>query len=224
MCVGAHPDDHVLGVGGTLARRAAEGADVGVVLLSDGVLARYEEMCPEAEARVEERCANAEASCDVLGVDEVSIHGFAGNQLDDVPLLEIVRTIEAEIARHQPEVVYTQHYGDLNVDHQCIARAVMTACRPLADSPVNRVLAFETLSSSEWNVPTGERAFTPQVFVNVEEYLDRKLAALAEHDEELRPSPHPRNPEAVRCNARVWGEKFGLHAVEPFELLMEREP
>ena len=217
LCVAAHPDDEVLGAGGTLARHAADGEDVHVCILSDGVTSRYDD--PEsATEEIEQRRDRARRACETLGAT-VSLHEFPDNQFDTVALLDIVQIIEAEIAEHEPRVVYTHHYGDLNVDHELACRATVTATRPLADSGVERVLAFETLSATEWSVPSPENAFQPQEFVNVEDHLPAKLDALAVYESELREPPHPRTPETVEQNAHVWGAKAGVPAAEPFEVL-----
>jgi len=219
LCVAAHPDDEVLGIGGTLARHAAKGADVHVCILSDGVTSRYNDEDAAAE-EIRRRRDRARRACDALGAS-VSLYGFPDNSFDTVPLLDVVQTIEAEVDDHDPDVVYTHHYGDLNVDHELACRATVTATRPLKDSDVDRVLAFETLSASEWAVPKPDNAFQPTTFVDVDDQLETKLEALSAYEGELRDPPHPRTVETVRKNAEVWGAKSGLDAAEPFELLRQ---
>lgn len=222
LCVAAHPDDEVLGAGATLAKHAAEGDEVEVLLLSDGEMARHETETPAARERREERRYEARSAGDVLGVDSVTVLDYWGNQLDDVPLIDVVRDVESKIDDLQPRVIYTHHYGDLNVDHQLVSRAVRTAARPISDSAVDRILSFETLSATEWAMPTADTAFQPTVFVDVAEYLERKMEAIAVYDSEMHDRPHPRNRDGIRDNARIWGDKSGLIAAEPFELLLER--
>lgn len=219
LCVAAHPDDEVLGVGGTLARHAAAGDDVHICILSDGVTSRYDES-EAAEAEIERRRGRAERAAAVLGAT-VSFHAFPDNSFDTVPLLDIVQTVEGEIADHAPDTVYTHHHGDLNVDHELACRATTTATRPLEETPVERVLAFETLSATEWSVPSAETAFQPQHFVTVSEQLETKLDALRVYEDELTEPPHPRTVDTVRRNARVWGAKVGVDAAEPFEVIRE---
>ncbi|MCH7659788.1 MAG: PIG-L family deacetylase, partial [Euryarchaeota archaeon] len=167
LCVAAHPDDEVLGVGGTLAKHAMDGDDVSVLLLGDGEMARHESETPAARERKKERREEAQAAGDVLGVGSVTILDYRGNQLDDYPLINVVRDIETVIEEIEPTVIYTHHYGDLNVDHQLVARAVKTAARPQGGSPVDRVLSFETPSATEWAMPTTDTAFQPTVFVDI---------------------------------------------------------
>lgn len=221
LCIAAHPDDEVLGVGGTLARHADSGDEVHVCILSDGVTSRHEDITADVRDEIERRRDRAKEACDWLGVASTTFHTFPDNNFDTVPLLEIVQTVESEIERHESQVVYTHHYGDLNIDHELACRATVTATRPLTDSTVERVLAFETLSATEWATPTKTNSFMPTSFVEITDQLDTKLNALAAYEGELREPPHPRSIETVRRNAKIWGAKAGVGAVEPFELLRE---
>jgi len=221
LCVVAHPDDEVLGVGGTLARHTASGDDVHVCILSDGVASRHEEIDSKVREQIERRRDRARKACENLGVKSTSFYQFPDNEFDSVPLLDIVQTIEDEIEEHDPDVVYTHHYGDLNIDHELTSRATVTATRPLKESRINKVLAFETLSATEWSTPSPENAFQPQHFVNIEETLEAKLAGLSVYEDELRDAPHPRTVDTIRQNAHVWGAKAGIPAAEPFEVLRE---
>ncbi len=219
LCVVAHPDDEVLGVGGSLARHAADGEDVHICILSDGVTSRYDDTSA-ADEEIQQRRQRAHRAADTLGAT-VSLHEFPDNSFDTVPLLDIVQTIEAEISEHTPDVVYTHHHGDLNVDHELTCRATITATRPLADSNIHRVLAFETLSASEWSVPSPDNAFQPTSFVDISGHLATKSEALSVYETELRDQPHPRTVDTIEKNAEVWGSKAGVLAAEPFELLRE---
>ena len=219
LCVAAHPDDEVLGAGATMARHIADGDDVHVCILSDGVTSRYDEVTPEAAAEIEQRRDRARRACSELGVDSVSFHDFPDNQFDSVPLLDIIQTVESEIADVDPNVIYTHHYGDLNVDHELASRAVATAARPLPDATFDEVLLFPTLSSSEWGLPKSDNAFQATTFVNVEDHVDAKVEGMKIYQTELRGHPHPRSTENVRRAAHLWGSTAGVPAAEPFELL-----
>lgn len=221
LCVATHPDDEIIGVGGTLAKHVAEGEEVYVSILSEAEPARYDERTPEVEAKMKKRRECTRAACDRLGVESVTFHGFPDNAFDDVPLLDLVQTVEDQIAAYDPDVIYTHHYGDLNISHQLTCRAVITAARPLPDSNVERILAYETLSTSEWSLPHASNQFRPTVFVDIDDHLETKLDALSQHDMELEEHPHPRSIENIRRNARLWGAKAGIPAAEPFELLRE---
>ena len=219
LCVVAHPDDEILGIGGTLARHATQGDDVHVCILSDGVTSRYADN-DNAKEEITRRRERATEACQKVGAS-VTLHDFPDNSFDTVQLLDIVQKVESEIERTQPTTVYTHHQGDLNVDHELTARAVLTATRPLKDSVVDRVYSFETLSATEWSAPIASNAFQPTTFVGISEHLPEKLEALSVYENELRDSPHPRTIETVRKNAEVWGAKSGMDAAEPLMLLRE---
>lgn len=221
LCVATHPDDEIIGVGGALARHEQEGDDVHVSILSEAEPARYDEITPEVETKMQERRAATRNACSVLGVESVTFHGFPDNSFDTVPLLDLVKAVEDEIRSHDPDVIYTHHYGDLNISHELTCRAVITAARPLPESNVEAILAYETLSTSEWSVPSTENVFQPTTFVDISDQLETKLEAFREHRTELREHPHPRNVTDVRRNAKLWGAKSGIQSAEPFELLRE---
>lgn len=221
LCVVAHPDDEVIGVGGTLARHAADGDSVHVCVLAEPEVSRNDVITSDVVERRRQRREATRKSCDLLGVDSVSFYDFPENEFDTVSLLSIVKTVREEVVRQEPDVVYTHHYGDLNISHELTCRAVMTATRPLPEEDDRRILAFETLSSSEWATPHEQNGFQPTSFTDVSAHIETKLDALRTHEGELRPHPHPRNVENVRRNARLWGAKAGFEAAEPFELLRE---
>jgi LmbE family N-acetylglucosaminyl deacetylase len=143
---------------------------------------------------------------------------FPDNRFDAVPLLELIRAVEAFIAEVKPAVVYTHHCGDLNVDHRRVHEAVLTACRPLPGAPVRRILCGETPSSTEWQAP-GFLPFRPAVFHDVGPTLAAKVAALEAYAGEIRDFPHPRSAEGVRALAALRGAQSGFAAAEAFVLV-----
>lgn len=216
LVIAAHPDDEVLGCGGTMARLAAEGAKVSILILAEGLTSRpdFDPVRDAAQLRLhQERARRAGA---LLGAQEVNLTGFPDNRMDTVPLLEVTQTIEREIARVRPEIVFTQHGGDLNIDHVVTFRATLTATRPLAGCPVKQVYAYEVGSSTEWSFQQFEPRFHPQIFFDIAPYLEMKVAAMQVYESEARAFPHPRSPEAIRANARRWGSVAGVAAAEAF--------
>lgn len=211
----AHPDDEVLGFGGTIARHADEGADVDVLILATGLAARGK---PDVDALTSLR-AQADAAAKILGVNDLVFGDFPDNRMDGAELLDVVKAVEAFLDGRGVTDVYTHHAGDLNIDHQICARAVLTACRPVPGATMVRVLAGEVPSSSEYAAP-GDR-FVPNTYNGIAGTLDRKCAALKCYAEELRPWPHPRSIEAVEFLARWRGSECGLEAAEAFDLLRE---
>jgi LmbE family N-acetylglucosaminyl deacetylase len=218
LAVAAHPDDEVLGCGATLARHAEAGAVVSVLILGTGALSRPE----GTEAQVADLREQARAAGRILGVDDVRVLDLPDNRFDSLDLLDVVRRVEAEVARVAPDVVYTHHAADLNVDHRRTFEAVVTACRPTGPGGPRRVLSFEVPSSTEWQSPTVPPVFAPNVFVDVAATLERKVEALAAYAGEVRPFPHPRSAEALRALAAWRGASAGLRAAEAFALVRER--
>ena len=216
LVVAAHPDDEVLGCGGVIARHASAGDTVNVLLLAEGATAREPADTPGAVAALREA---VEAAARALGAAEPRFCGFPDNRLDTVPLLDVIKPIEAVIEAVAPEIVYTHHAGDLNVDHRIVHRAVVTACRPLPESPVKAIYAFETVSSTEWQ-SAGE-AFRPQRWVDIEPFLGCKMRALEAYAAEMRPFPHARSFDAVEALARWRGASAGLKAAECFVVVRE---
>lgn len=215
LVVAAHPDDEVLGCGGTLALHAENGDEVHVLILADGETSRQE------GKEVSERWACADRAATVLGIKLFKILGFPDNQLDRIALLEIVREIESAIVQLKPTVIYTHHGGDLNIDHQVSCRAVMTACRPLPGLTVNSIYTFETVSSTEWAIPQLDKMFRPVRAIEISDTMQKKMAALKCYDSEMRAVPHARSYEVVECLAKLRGAQFGLPNAEVFDVLRQ---
>lgn len=205
MVIAAHPDDEVLGCGGTIARHVAFGDDVHVLYVADGETARVMAAKPN-------RNLAAYEACKTLGVHPPSFLDLSDQKLDAYPMIEVTQLIEAHVARVLPTIVYTHHAGDLNLDHRIVHQAVMTALRPLPGAFCKTVYAFEVASSTEWGAD-----FKPTHFVDISHgFIDRKIDALKCYDDEMRASPHPRSYEKLEALAEVRGATCGLHFAEAF--------
>lgn len=217
--IAAHPDDEVLGCGGTIARHAAIGDRVHLLILAEGATSRDWVRSPEQRSdELSALQAAAHAAAEILGAATLEFGSFADNRMDGVELLDVVKVVESFLARRQPKIIYTHHGGDINVDHQVTQRAVSTALRPVPSAGFSTLLYFEVPSSTEWgNVPCGQ-PFVPQWFEDVSNFLDRKQRALRAYQEEMRPFPHPRSHEVVEALARVRGATAGVAAAEAFML------
>lgn len=217
LVIAAHPDDEVLGVGGTVIGHVRRGGRVVVLILTDGVTSHHTVTEPQKAAA---RKAGA-----VLGVEAVHFVDLPDQQLDGLPLLEIIRPISTLIQEFRPQVVYTHHRGDANQDHRAVFTATLVAVRPVGDTPVRRVLSYEVASSTEWGPPFPEWAFLPTVYVDISETLETKLLAFEAYREtfisEVKPFPHPRSPEAVRLYAQQRGITVGMPAAEAFVLVRD---
>jgi LmbE family N-acetylglucosaminyl deacetylase len=214
LVVAAHTDDEALGCGGTIARHVAEGDTVYAVFLADGVTSR-----PNAnDEELKQRSAAAERAHEILGIKKAYMLSFPDNRMDSIPLLDIVQKLENVFAEVQPQVVYTHHNGDLNVDHRITHQAALTACRPVPGCSVKEIYAFEVLSATEWSTP-GTTPFNPNVFIDISSYLEIKLQALAAYKLEMREEPHARSLANARRLAEFRGSCVGLEAAESCSLV-----
>jgi LmbE family N-acetylglucosaminyl deacetylase len=214
LVIAAHPDDEVLGCGGTMARLAANGSKVSVFFLADGVGARSVSAV-QSEALDARRLA-AEKACRILGAEQPTYHDFPDNRMDTVALLTIAQAVEAKIAELKPGLILTHHAGDVNVDHQLTHQAVITACRPQPGHCVRKLLFFEVASSTEWQAPGSAPPFQPSTFVDIGETLAQKIEALDAYAMEMRPWPHSRSLKAAEHHARWRGATVGFEAAEAF--------
>ena len=222
LVVGAHPDDELLGLGGTIIRHIAMGDKVSVLLLTDGHTSRFRdptragEHSPEVVARVE----SSEKAAQLLGFD-LYFAPFFDQRLDIVPHIELVHAIEKVASEIKPNIVYCHHKGDVNTDHQVTFSACMTSFRSVGQDYPTKLLCYETFSSTEWGVPSGEAYFMPNVIVDISQFLDKKIEALKLYEQEMRAFPHPRSYEGIKIAAQRWGSVIGVHAAEAFMLIRE---
>lgn len=220
LVVAAHPDDEVLGCGGTMATLTTAGSEVHVLILGTGVAAR-DMPVDLVPAAIEALQDSALAAGRVLGAATVTVRDLPDNRFDTEALLDVIKLVEAAVCSLRPSVVYTHHPGCLNVDHRVTYEAVLTATRPVGDCPVRALYAFEVPSSTDWAFGT-LATFRPNVFVSIGSAgLAAKLAAMEAYSSEMRPYPHPRSMEALTATARRWGSVAGVEAAEAFELIRE---
>lgn len=215
LVVAAHPDDEVLGMGGTIARHVIQGDRVHVLFLGDGVGARS----GSETHLVEERCLAAQSALSVMGAQPGRFLTFPDNRFDSVPLLEIIQAIEVVKRELLPTMVYTHHGGDLNVDHQIACQAVLTAFRPQPEEHCREILSFEVASATEWASPRSTAPFLPETFVEITPHLAILEEACRCYGTELRADPHARSLEAILIGARKRGREVGVEAAEAFMTL-----
>jgi len=220
LVVAAHPDDEILGCGGTMALHSQRGDEVYVLILGEGVTSRDEKRDRERrEKEIAELKHQVEAANKIVGTKKTFLFDFPDNRFDSVPLLDIIKVIEKVKNEVKPDIVYTHHHGDLNIDHQITFRAVMTAFRPMRGEKAKEVYSFEVPSSTEWNAPIPASYFMPNYFIDVSNTLELKIKAMKEYKSEIMEYPHPRSPEAIRIYARFRGIQVGLEAAEAFEVI-----
>ncbi|EKD71457.1 MAG: hypothetical protein ACD_46C00181G0022 [uncultured bacterium] len=217
--IAAHPDDEILGCGATIAKHIKNGDEVHVLILAEGLTSRLPKRDRDVIAEELNLLAvSAKEANDYLGVSSLNLHNFPDNRMDSLELINIVKVIENFISKYKPQVVYTHHCGDVNIDHRLVSQSVVVACRPIPNSVVERILFFEVASSTEWQPQSAFPSFHPNWFVDVTQTLDQKLAALVIYKDEMRSWPHPRSVQALEHLARWRGSTVGVEAAEAFIL------
>ena len=213
----AHPDDEVLGCGGTISKLSRE-HEVHIGILGEGMTARQNQRADVDADALEKLHAQARAVGRLLGARSVLLEELPDNRVDEMPLLEVVKRVERWVNDLRPEIIYTHHPSDLNIDHVVTHRAVLTATRPMPGCPVMEIYAFEVPSSTQWSFDRFHPVFSPNVFMDISDTMETKVQAMESYESESRSFPHPRSPEALRVLAKRWGSVVGLQAVEAFEL------
>lgn len=207
LVLAAHPDDETFGCGATIAKHSAAGDAVSIVVFADGLAARGG-VTPE---NIKLRHGMFRRACKILGTEDVWLHQYADNMMDNVPLLQVVKQIEIHLQRFKPTTVYTHWRGDLNVDHRVMHDAVNVACRPQPGCAVRRLLYFELPCSTAWGA-----GFTPDYFVDAEFSVEAKIEASKCYTTELREPPHPRSLAGIARLAELRGSSIGTKFAEAF--------
>ncbi|MCA1612550.1 MAG: PIG-L family deacetylase [Acidobacteria bacterium] len=214
LVVAAHPDDEVIGVGGTMARHAAAGDAVYVAILTEGASAQYLGEGERMAAMKKEQTLKAAA---LLGVSEVFTGDFPEMRLDALPIFEVTRFLEGVVRKVEPNVVYTHHFAELNRDHRTAYEATTVAVRPYALPSFERLLCYQVDTLEHW----GHGPAQYNVYADIAGTLEAKLKAMAFYETEVREYPHPRSLEAMRQAALRNGAAVGLEAAEIFQLVLE---
>ncbi|WP_310559559.1 PIG-L family deacetylase [Flavobacterium sp.] len=219
MIVVAHPDDELLGLGATLHKLIKEcNVTTHVVILGEGITSRSDtrdvKVWENELAIHRENIKNAQLA---IGYHSTSIYDFPDNRFDSVALLDIVKVVEKEKKQFEPDVIFTHHGGDVNIDHQRTFESIITACRPMEEEKVKTIITFETPSGTEWRSPTDPRHFLPNLFFSLSEAdIDAKIKGMESYEFERRKYPHPRSPEALKIQAQRWGIVVGTNFAEAF--------
>lgn len=228
----AHPDDEVLGMGGTILKHAKNGDRVTVAYLTTGITSRRSinyktnpkyEPTKKQEANMQKQInelrSDAKKVCKFLKVKKTMFFDYPDNELDTISLLKIIKTVEKLVKETKPERIYTSHFGDLNIDHRIVYESVLTAVRP-TELTVKEILCFELLSSTEWSF---SYEFKPNYFIDIKNELENKIKAMKLYKNEIRKYPHPRSVESIKHTACKWGTVSGFFAAEAFQLIRKFE-
>ena len=219
LIVAAHPDDEVLGLGGTIAKFARAGAQIALLIVTDGSSSQYRDNpnLPEilaAKKRETARCA------EILGIAQILYGNLPDMRLDVTPHIQINQVIERVVDSFRPSMVFTHFPGDLNADHQRVSHSTLVACRPTSSQCVRKLCFYDVPSATEWSIPTTSTAFLPNMFVDIAgPCADLKYKAFACYETELRPYPHPRSVRCLQSADTAVGNRVGLLAAEAFMLV-----
>jgi len=220
LVIAAHPDDEILGCGGTISSHVESGDEVNVILVSEGITSRSQKRNREIDSvELNDLIISAQKANKILGVKNLDFLNYPDNRLDSIERLEIIKSIEEKVAKYHPEVIYTHHSSDLNIDHRIVYESVVTASRPIPNQCIKTILSFEVASSTEWQPSGLFESFNPNWFVNISNHLNKKLRALEEYSSEMRDWPHARSLEAIQYQSKYRGSQIGVEAAEAFKLL-----
>lgn len=215
LVVAPHPDDEVLGVGGAILKHLESADAVHVVICTRGTEARF------GAEQVERVQAEARKVHAFLGLTGSHYLDLPAAELDQVPAADINNALGEVFDSVKPDVVYIPHPGDLHHDHQIIFQAAMVCSRPTGEHFPKRILAYETVSETDWNAAPITPAFVPNVFIDITNVIDRKLEACALYESQIQPPPHQRSIEALRALSTTRGHAVGFAHVEAFTLIRE---
>lgn len=216
LVIAAHPDDEAIGCGGTLLKHQQQGDSITIIYMTNGVSSR--QISTDKDSK--QRNLMAKKAGEYLKAEQY-FFDFSDNKMDETPLLNIVQAIESTALHLTPDIIYTHHHSDLNIDHQIVHKAVMTAFRPTPQQKTVTIYTFEVNSSTEWNTPTGANAFLPTCFVDISSQITNKMALLNIYKTEMSPYPHSRSLEAIEALAKVRGSSVGVNFAEAFMLIRE---
>ena len=220
LVVAAHPDDEMLGCGGTIIEHLKRGDRVGIMIAAEGITSRDEKRNYEKRKKeVLELSKISKKIAKNLKLSFIDFLSFPDNRLDSLDLLDIVKKIEIRLLNFKPRLVYTHHSNDLNVDHNIVNRAVLTACRPYPKQTVKKILTFEIPSSTNWNDLSRASPFLPNYYQEITNSLEKKLKLLKMYKGEIREWPHARSIRAIESLAVYRGSSVGLKAAEAFQLV-----
>jgi len=220
MVIAAHPDDELLGCGGTLLFYKKKGYEIKIIFLSDGESSRDQKKDTEKKL-ITEREKQAKKVSKLCKFYPPVFGKFPDNRLDSINLLQIIKFIEHEIKKFKPEIVITHNEEDLNIDHRITCKAVVTATRPSTKTFVKTIYCFETPSSTENNFSKVKVRFNPNLYIDISKFIEQKIKLLKIYKNEIRKYPHSRSLKAIKILAKYRGIQIGINYAEAFYILRE---
>jgi len=217
LVIGAHPDDETFGMGGTILRYTSNNYVVHVLIVTDGSSSQYKNSLD----MIKKKKLEAKKAMQVLGVKNIEFNTLPDMKLDTIPHVDINKILEKKIQEFRPDIVYTHHWGDINKDHRMVFESTLVATRPTPSQKVKKIYTYETPSSTEWQAPVIYDAFIPDTYVDIYNFLEKKMRAIRYYKSEIRKYPHPRSIKAVKIYNKKNGISVGKMAVERFKLVRE---
>jgi len=219
LVIAAHPDDETIGCGGTILKHIDNGDTVNIITLTDGVSSR--DSLSGSDKKERNKAANN--AIKLLGANWVGCGTFPDNNMDSIPILQIIKFIESFKKKYYPNIIYTHSPSDLNIDHGVASMATLTAFRPEPTEKYDEIRFFEVASSSDFSVKQLNKKFEPNLFVNIDNFLEIKIEALECYDEEIRDYPHSRSYKKIEALAEYRGAQSGMNFAEAFEVVRKIE-
>ncbi len=226
MIVVAHPDDEILGLGATMHRLINNyNVKTHLLILGEGITSRSNKRdLKKWSLELKTHKKNIMESKKLIGYHSISINRFPDNRFDSLALLDLIKFIEEEKKKFNPDIVFTHHHGDLNIDHRRTFEAVITSFRPLQNEKVKMIITFETPSSTEWSPFDKMEIFKPNFFFEVTKSdLAIKVKAMENYFYEKRSYPHPRSSKSLKVRAQYFGSIIGVKYAEPFCIIRSIE-
>ena len=231
LVIAAHPDDEVLGMGGTITKYVKNGDNVKIIIMATGIFSRRssdntndsvydvnENTLQKMSKQVKNLQKDAIKASKIMGVKDIEFLNFPDNEMDKKSNLEITKKIESIISKFKPDIVFTHSQHDVNIDHRIIYNATITATRPFSKFKVKEEISFEVPSSTEWYFPS---KFSPNMFIDINKELTTKIKALSAYKTEINDFPHPRSLEGIEVIAKHWGTVSGFNASEAFYIVRQ---
>lgn len=215
LVISPHPDDEILGCGGTIIRSIAEGNEVYVCIVTKGCLPLYN------QERIEKNRQDMFLCHQHIGIKKTFTLDFPAAMMEKVERHELNGRILDVIREIQPDEVYIPHWGDMQKDHKIVAEAAMVALRPKYYPQVKKIYGYETMSETAWNSPNVQNEFIPNVYVDISDYIEAKKDALSFFSLQVSPFPDARSLEAVEALAKYRGALMNKRAAEAFVLIRE---
>jgi LmbE family N-acetylglucosaminyl deacetylase len=216
-----HPDDEMIGCGGTMLKHVHMGDHVFVCIVTRGLPPVYKHSPEILEKLPHDMYFEIENAHRKIGVEKTFYLGFPAVMMETVPRYELNEKIAEVINETKPDIVYMPHFGDVQKDHAVIADAIMVAIRPKYEHIIRCVCAYETLSETEWNIPHTTNAFIPNVYNDITDFLERKISAMECYQSQLADFPNPRSIEAIVALAKYRGSTMCANAAEAFMVIRE---